>query len=515
VILCALLLALVASSPSDPALEELLGRAQRALEAQDRTSARRELTEALRLYPASSTVRNFLGVVEAEEGDYRAAEARFREAIARGPQYTDAYLNLGRLYQEHSAKDAEAVRKALATYAAVLAYEPGHAEANYQSAVLLQASGDFRRSLEHLERLPAADQARPHVLAVRCGNHAALGDRAETDRAAERLRARRDLAEADLRPLLPILVSHGREDLAVSLLEALRAEASASAESLQQLGRLYEGRKQLDLARRVLEEAAAGRPRSVPILVDLARVARAEKDLRGALGYLAHARDLEPGNTAVHFFFGMVCVDLDLGVEAFNSLSEAVRLDPDNASFNYALGAVALHRRDPTEAIPYFRKYAALKPDDPRGALGIGVAAFKAGDYSAARIELAKAAARRETIAAASYFLARIAREENDLEEGLRLARQAIEADPRYADPYAELGLLHLRRRELDEAEQALRRCLELDPDNYLGNFHLLMLYQRTRDGREAAQSARFEELKRQREQKADEFLRVIEVVRP
>ena len=61
-------------------------------------------------------------------------------------------------------------------------------------------------------------------------------------------------------------------------------------------------------------------------------------------------------------------------------------------------------------------------------------------------------------------------------------------------------------------AEQALRRCLELDPDNYLGNYHLLMLYQRTKDGREADQARRFEELKETRERKSDEFQRVIEV---
>jgi len=187
-------------------------------------------------------------------------------------------------------------------------------------------------------------------------------------------------------------------------------------------------------------------------------------------------------------------------------------LEPDNPAFNYALGAVALQRRDPAEAIPYFRKYAALRPDDFRGSFGVGIAAFKAHDFVTARAELGPAAARPETAASANYFLARMAREENDLEEALRLARKATLADPRYPEPYAELGLLHLRRKEMAEAEEALRRCLELDPENYLGNLHLLMLYERTKDDRQAAQAERFEELKARRDRKADEFLRVIEV---
>ena len=54
---------------------------------------------------------------------------------------------------------------------------------------------------------------------------------------------------------------------------------------------------------------------------------------------------------------------------------------------------------------------------------------------------------------------------------------------------------------------------LALEPESYLGNFHLLMLYQRTKDVREPAQNARFEEIKATQERKADEFQRVIEVV--
>jgi tetratricopeptide (TPR) repeat protein len=507
-----LLLLVTSSSAGGPALAERLDRAKRLLEAADRTEARRELSEALRLFPASPAVRNFLGVLEAEEQNYRAAEQHFREAIAKGPRYIDAYLNLGRLYQQNAAQDREAAPKALAVYAEVLAFEPAHAESHYQSAVLRQAAGDFSRSLEHLEKLRPNDQERPHALAVRCGNHAGRGEREEADQAADRLIARRDLTEADVRRILPILTSHRREDLAVRLLEALRSERLASHEALRQLGRLYEGQKQFGPARRVLEEATTAQPRSVELLLDLARVAHEERDHRGALGYLAHARDLDPENAGVHFFFGMVCVDLDLGVEAFNSLKEAVRLEPDNPSFNYALGAVALHRRDPAEALPYFRKYAERKPEDPRGTLAIGVAAFKAHDFVTARAELTKVAEHRETKAGACYFLARIAREENDEGEALRLAQRAVEAQPGFADAYAELGILHLRRGEPDQAEQVLRKCLELDPDNYLGNFHLLMLYQRTKDPRSTAQAQRFEEIKEGQEKKADEFRRLIDV---
>jgi tetratricopeptide (TPR) repeat protein len=499
--------------PGAPPLVDLLARAQRLLQASDHAAARRELGRARQLYPGSPAVYNFLGVLEAEEGSYAGAEGHFREAIARSPDYTDAYLNLGRLYQENAGKDREAPRKGLEVYEALLRRRPEHVEARYQSAALLQALGEFDRSLQELDRLPPADQERPAALAVRLADEAARGERARAEAAGERLRRRADLAAEDVRRALPALLAHGQEGLAQELLQELRSRGLASPDDLRSLLRLLEGESQLVRAREVGEDIAQARPDAVEPLLDLARIAHKAKDYRGALGYLAHARALAPDNARVHFFFGMVCVDLDLGAEAYNSLKEAVRLQPEDAYFNYALGAAAMHRRDPSEAIPYFRKYAQLRPGDAvRGALGAGVAAFKAHDFATARSELASAAARPETAAAAHYFLARIAREENDLDEALRLAQKAVEANPAYADPYAELGLIYVRKRDTAQAEQALRRCLELDPDHYLGNLHLLMLYERTKDARAAGQEEKVQELRRRVERKADEFQRLIEV---
>jgi tetratricopeptide (TPR) repeat protein len=173
---------------------------------------------------------------------------------------------------------------------------------------------------------------------------------------------------------------------------------------------------------------------------------------------------------------------------------------------------VSLYRRDPSEAIPYFRKYAARRPDDPRGPLAVGVALFLTADFASAKSELARAAAHRPTAAAANYFLARIAREENDGEKALAFLETALAAEPAYADAWAERGLLYIRKRDLAQAEKALQRCLEIEPDNYLGNLHLLALYQRTKDAREPDQARRVETLMARREEKGEDFRRVIEV---
>ena len=96
-----------------------------------------------------------------------------------------------------------------------------------------------------------------------------------------------------------------------------------------QLALLYEAQGKLDLARKTLEETATQSPKLIDVLVDLARVAYKQKDFEGALGYLAHARDLEPANAGVHFFFGMVCIESELVLEARDSLRKAVELEPN------------------------------------------------------------------------------------------------------------------------------------------------------------------------------------------
>ena len=67
---------------------------------------------------------------------------------------------------------------------------------------------------------------------------------------------------------------------------------------------------------------------------------------------------------------------------------------------------------------------------------------------------LAQVADRPETAAGANYFLARIARQSNDVPEARRRIDRSIAADGTYADAWAELGLLQTRVGEYKAAEE-------------------------------------------------------------
>jgi tetratricopeptide (TPR) repeat protein len=492
------------------------------LERNDLAAAKAATDAALRDHPADPALHNFAGVIDAQQGATDRAEAHFRAAIRFAPRATGTYLNLGRLLLEHGAE-----AKALDVYRQLLAIEPTNVEALYQAAFLLARAGQFGESRALVERMPDDARGRPQALAVLVADFVGVGDNARAAEVAAKLASHAELTSADVMSVLPAFdrvraSAHDGADVGEAilkqLLEALDKRGLASADALQQLAAIHTRHARYAEARQLLERAAAaagaaaaGGP-TVPLLMDLARVVYKSGDAKGALGYLAHARDLDPRNAGIHFFFGMACIDLNLGAEAYESLKKAIALDPENPFINYALGAVSIQRHDPSEALPYFEKYVRLKPQDPRGRFALGAARFYSNQLEAARDDLQQAASHPETTAGAHYFLGRIARQLNDLDTARRELDQALQANSQYADAWAELGLVQTRSDHFTEAEVSLSKALAIDPQNYPATFNLSTLYSKTKDPRRDEQAARLAALQQQRAVQAQEFLRIVEV---
>jgi tetratricopeptide (TPR) repeat protein len=513
VLALALALALGQSAASpDLAPQPVLERIGALLESQNVDAAHKAAAAALATYPQDPVVHNLAGVIDAERGDSSSAESQFQTAIGLAPGLTSAYENLGRLYQERGATDPGARAQALQIYSALLAIDPANAEGLYQSAYLHANDGRFSDAPALLARLPEDARGRPQVLALTAVAAMAMHRPADADAALRALAGHPDLAAPDIVGLLPALDRLDNPVLTTRLLELLDARNLASADVLQRLGESYFRQARFADARATLERASTAVAPTVPLLMSLARAADKLGDHQGALGYLAHARSLEPSNARVHFMFGMICVELDLVREAYESLKQAVTLEPANALINYAMGAVSMHRHEPAEALPYFETYVRLMPDDPRGRFALGVARFTAGLLEQAATDLHEAARHEQTAGGAHYYLARIARQANDLDNGRREINECLRLVPDFADGWAEAGLIETRAGNYDQAQKALDRALQLDPENYLATVNLTALYTRTRDPRREAQAAKLAALQQKREERAQDFLRIIEV---
>ena len=458
---------------------------------------------------------NLLGVIDAKAGDYAGAERSFEIAISGAPTSTAPYLNLARLYQENANHDPKGKAKALALYEQLLRLDPANAEANYQAAVLLMEQRQYKKSQAYLSHLPPDSQGNSQALAVRCADLAGLGDRTRADQCAARLRSRPDFSEADAQTIAPALASAKREDLIVALEEPLAKRQMLSGQSLHTLGLAYEKTGHLSDARSALEQAFASLGySSTAILLDVARVGQEQKDYKGSLGYLAHAEDLNPKDATIPYYFGILCLQLNLLAEAQRAMGKALALDPDNPTYNYSMGAVSVFSEGPEQAIPYFQKYLRLKPQDPRGKLALGAAYVRAKNYEAGLPMLRESTSHSETASTAHYYLGRILNEEGNPEGAIQELQLSLKSNPDYTDALAELGRALLTKKEYRQAQEELGHALALSHDHYQANLNLLLLYTKIGDARRDSQSQRVEQLKKAAEEKSQELSRII-AIRP
>ena len=487
---------------------------QKQIESGNLDAARTLVAEAAHQYPHNGGVENLLGVVEVQQGHAVAASNAFSQAIVDDPRLTAAYLNLSRIKMESASTDQAARAEALRLSLKALQLEPSNNEAHYQVATTLLWNRDYRSSLEHLGKLSSESRSKIGAQALLCADNAALGERRAMDEAAQALAANPDLSEPDADTCVPMLRTARRADLIDTLLTAVQTHQALSPDGLRVLGLAQEAEGQLQLARATLEKAFAAKDTSVVILEDLTRVARAANDNQGALGYLAHARDLAPNDAALPYEFGAVCVRMGLYAEARKAIAEALRLDPDNADYNLGMGTVVSFSADPSQALPFLTRYHALRPKDPEGVLALGTANFRAKDYDTASRWLTEAASSQKTAADAHYYLGRIARQEGHLDEATVQLKQSLALKPDQPDALAEQGEIDLQTHDFAHAAAHFDQALRIDPDNYVANFGLLQLYARTGDSRREQQSHRFEEIKNLKEERDRQMMRSLEIRR-
>jgi Flp pilus assembly protein TadD len=173
---------------------------------------------------------------------------------------------------------------------------------------------------------------------------------------------------------------------------------------------------------------------------------------------------------------------------------------------------VLLQAKNADGAIPHLKKFHDARPDDPRGVFALGVAYFDAEQLDQAQKEFESVVNQPETRVGANLYLGRLAMRDDKLDEAADHLQRAIQASPSAPEPYAELGLVEIRRHEYGLAEKALSQAVQLSPDSYRANLNLLMLYQRTKDARADGQAQRVEQLVKAGEERERLLLRSLEI---
>lgn len=482
--------------------EKFIEQAQELIRAAQLTEARHVLKNAIRVYPDSGGLYNLIGIVAAEENKESEAEVAFRNATRYSPALAPAFLNLARVLYSEGKKDA-----AIESYRRALRLDDHLEEAHANLAALLLDKADYAGAAQQLSALPDSIKQQNRFLAMACAAFAGSGKPDRAKAAAARMTG--TITEQDVSLAAFTLARLHQNGLVIQIVEPV---GSSSRELRSLLATAYAMDGNLAEARAVFESLAHEDPKQAKPLVEAARIAYRQKDYEGAAGYLIGALKNEPNDAGIQFFFGIVCINLNLPGDALHALKEAVRLQPADATYNYALGAASLSGESSDAAVACFRKYVALRPTDPHGHLALGTAEFEAGNLEAARRELTPLVSNPTTSAGAHYILGKISRREGDLDSAREHFSQAAMLDPHDAMLEANLAGIYIRQNRLSEARLAIDRALALDSNNYLANEQLLTLLRKRKDAQAEQQAQRFAALTRKLSEDQALLFRHIEI---
>lgn len=145
-------------------------------------------------------------------------------------------------------------------------------------------------------------------------------------------------------------------------------------------------------------------------------------------------------------------------------LNAAIVASGGTAKLHYMLGCV-LHAQGKLEdAAAAFRASLAMDAADAKAHNNLGCVLEAAGDLDGADRCYREAIARDARNAHAHYNLGNLFRQRGALEDAVASMSRAIALDPRHADWLSNLGSLHGERLELEESIARLREAVAIDP---------------------------------------------------
>lgn len=355
---------------------------------------------------------------------------------------------------------------ALPPLTAHLAAYPDHADGWHLKGVIHLQAGDFSQAAESLFR------------ATELGDHASyysnlsLALKGMGDKDGALAASRQALA---LAPDLPeahnnlgnLLLSMERlDDSIAAYREALRIRPDY-LDALENLGRALRMGGRHQEAVPVFQAAVAARPRSVAIQFELANALRAVGDFDGATVGYGTVIALDPNHVEAHNNLGAMLGAKRRLADALPCFEAAVRIKPDYVEAWINLASAHRVMQNPDGAEEVFRRALTVNP-------GNGVLLHALGGFfrDQGRIDdavevLASAAAQAAGRQRADILntLGMMLKAEGRLDDAKAAYRDAIAAQPDFAEAMNNFGIVLKEEGDLDGAEKAYLEAIAVQPN--------------------------------------------------
>ena len=221
-------------------------------------------------------------------------------------------------------------------------------------------------------------------------------------------------------------------------------------------------------AEQAFRDAVRLAPRMAEAHLDLGLVLARENRLEEATASVEQAIRINPTLESANMFLGIFYHQANREPEARKVLQAEIEQHPNSAEALTWLGMVELAANRPEAAVGAFDRAAALQPDD------LNILEYRGRAHNlVARDSYARMARLSPESWHVHRVRAQLAAEAGDHTEAISEYEAALKLEDRNSEIYEELGDEYRKTSQLDAAEKAYARELELSPKNAVALYNL------------------------------------------
>lgn len=196
-----------------------------------------------------------------------------------------------------------------------------------------------------------------------------------------------------------------------------------------------------------------------------------DQDVACALAELYKSLEFNPVNAKAHHMLGFVYMGRHQYTEALKHMSRAVELDPKFHQATANLGALMLAMEDWESAIDYLMPLTRepLYPTPYLVNNNVGWAYFNLKKYALAEKYLKVALLLNPKMCLAYNNIAMVHEARRQTEDAIAAYLEAGKLCPTYQEPLFHLGVLYQQMSRHADAQETLKKCINLGPDAQYG----------------------------------------------
>lgn len=501
----AVLLGVVVSATVGFAQINRIREAARLLSQGQTASAEREARLAMKDPATRPLALSVLGTIRLQEGKYKEGTVLLTEALRINPRLPGTLTTLGDAYVLQNKP-----LLARKSYEQALSIDPTNNNARFDLAKLEASLHNYQKSLSAARPMMGRLLKSEEGLLLLARDYGSLKEEEGMTRVAHAWQQLPAPSDESTLQFGQMLSNYGMESEAKGIFRSLESKNADNPSSALagNLGKSYLQLGDLDGAERNFELALKLNPACADCDVGIAAVAERKGITEKALAYLLKAKELDPDNPYILFEFGKVCLERNLVDDAIPALSKAALLKPDDNRITYVLGSAYVGRGNLPKAASLYGKLLEKHPQDPVLNYAIGTVYYLQGKYTAAEESLKRSLKENPNQVAAPYYLSLTYSHLGQNDKAVALLRGLIKSHPRYAPSYVKLGTILVAEHHYDEAQEKLKRAVELDPKSRQAHYQLYLLFHLL--GKTAESKQQHEEWKKlQAEHKAQTRLKL------